>query len=261
MMGSLSGCIRQMAAMAAALVIACLAPMANAEPENVDFCFNDWPPYSVMKDGTADGITVDILREAARRVGLAATFRELPWKRCLQMVEAGRVDAVMDAARRDEYVQGDASSTVYTNTFWVRADDPLQAFDTADLPGRSVGLVNGYQYGKELDEILAQPEIVKEYSKDDSTNIRKLSFKRVDIIIGDFASTRYFAEMNGLSLRALLPSHSIDRLYPSFNKDKAGLQSRINTALNAMIADGTIDTIYMKKLGISFSDLVKPYAE
>ena len=243
------------------LSVAGLAPTAKAASETVSFCFNDWPPYSVMKDGNAEGISVDILREAADRAGLAATFYELPWKRCLQMVKSGQVDAVMDAAHRDEYVQGDASSTVYTNTFWVRTDDPLEAFDTADLPGRSVGLVDGYQYGKELDEILAQPEIVKEYSKDDSTNIRKLSFKRVDIIIGDFASTQYFAAENGLSLRALLPSYSFDHLYPSFNKDKAAIQSRVNEALKSMIADGAVDNIYMKTLGVSFSDVVRPHTQ
>jgi|GEM_PF-908795 len=253
--------IQRLLVAATVLAAACLAPPIKADEENVSFCFNDWPPYSVMKDGAAEGITVEILRGAADRAGLAATFRELPWKRCLQMVETGQVDAVMDAAERDEYLQGEASSTVYTNTFWVRADDPSKTFDSAMLQGKSVGLVDGYRYGDELDEILSQPGVHREYSKDDSTNIRKLSFKRVDVIIGDFASTQYFAKENGLSLRALVPSHSFDRLYPSFNKNKASAQSRINTALRSMIADGTVDTIYRKKLGVSFSDVVRPDAQ
>ena len=253
--------IRWAAAAAVVLAVAGLTPTVKAAPEAVSFCFNDWPPYSVMKDGEAEGITVETLREAADRAGFAATFRELPWKRCLQMVEAGQVDAVMDAAERDEYLQGEASSTVYTNTFWVRADDPSKTFNSSILQGKSVGLVAGYRYGDELDEILSQPGVQKEYSKDDSTNIRKLSFKRVDVIISDFASTQYFAKENGLSLRALMPSHSFDRLYQSFNKNKASAQSRINAALQSMIADGTVDTIYRNKLGVSFSDVVRPNAQ
>jgi len=148
------------------------APAGAAEDGAIRFCFNDWPPYSYVRDGKDQGISVDILREAARRAGLEPSFTELPWKRCLALVEAGEFDAVMDAAQRDEFLQGDVSPTIYTNTLWVRADDPATSIDVDNLGGRSIGLISGYKYGEILDACFNKPNVHKEYSKDDPTNIK-----------------------------------------------------------------------------------------
>ena len=218
--------------------------------DRVRFCFNDWPPYSTAVDGVSSGLSVDILREAARRAAMVADFVALPWKRCLSSVESGENDAVLDAAERPEFVHGKISFSVYTNTFWVRGDDPLTSFDTSKLSGRRLGLVTGYVYGDTLEQLFADRRMIVDRSVNDSMNARKLGFGRTDIIVADFVSTRVVAAAADLDLRPLQPPHSFDRLYPSFNAGRRNMMLKIDKALKAMCADGYIQRAYEATLGI-----------
>ncbi len=235
----------------------------SAEDGMVRFCFNEWPPYTVMVDGEPRGISIEILQEATRRSGLRASFQELPWNRCLQGVRDGILDAVIDAAKRDEFLQGPTSFSVYTNTFWVREDDAVQSFDLTLLAKHKIGLVHGYVYPDALADTLRSPHYEIEYSVDDPVNVRKLAFNRVDTIIADFISTSEFARENGLKIRPLLPSHSFDRLYVSFRKDKSVLHSKIDTAIATLIAEGFVGKLYRKRFNVSFDELldIRPSAQ
>lgn len=229
-----------------------LAAAANAQDDKIRYCFNAWPPYIYSKDGKAAGLSIEMLDEASRRAGLEAEYFELPWKRCLLQVRQGGMDAAIGAAKRDEYIQGPASYSVYSNTFWVQTDSTIRSFDLAAFSGKTVGLVTGYVYP---DELVKNPPYAIDYSVDDETNMRKLAAGRVDAIVADLVSTKLAAEKQGLALRAVLPSHSFDALYPSFNKDKPALQSRINAALDAMRKDGFVARVYRERLNLNYEDL------
>ena len=141
-------------------VVACmllLAHSASAQPPPARFCFNAWKPYAYTEAGRIDGLSIVILKEAARRAGYTAEFAELPWKRCLILVEAGEYDAVMDAAARKQFLQGPTSYVVYTNTFWVRGDDVVDKFSLAALREKTVGMVSGYVYPEDLCQGCAIP--------------------------------------------------------------------------------------------------------
>ena len=239
-----------------ALLLA-LPHRADAE-EVLRYCFNQWPPYSMMRQGEATGISVEILTEATRRAGLRAQFTELPWNRCLDQVRQGQIDAVVDAAARPEFLQGSTSVSYYSNTIWVRDTDGLRNYAPALLKGRKVGLVHGYEYPpsllKELDDAGAEFD----RSVDDPTNIRKLAFGRIDAIVADLASTIVFVRKHGLSLRPLRPTHSADPLYPSFNPKAAARQVRIDKALAETLQDGTVDRIYRRYLDLDFCSIAPP---
>lgn len=240
-----------------AIVLVFFFGSANARAEDARYCFNNWPPYTYLDDtGEAVGISIDILKQASQRAGYEPVFTELPWERCLRDVVEGRQDAVIDAASRDAYLQGNVSFSVYTNTFWIRDgnDDaiPLQP----SFKGHRLGLVRGYVYGDELDEEIAQSGAIIDYAKDDWQNVRKLSYGRTDAIIGDYVSTRIFAMENDLDVKPVLPHHSFDRLYPSFNLGQDVMHAKINTVLAEMMKDGTIDRIYLDALGVPFSDII-----
>lgn len=229
---------------------------AGENPAPVRFCFNNWAPYAVADDTGFHGISVAVLTEAARRADLAATFEELPWNRCLEMVRQGRLDAVVDAADRPEFLQGPTSYSIYSNTIWVGTENQQTALAFDDLRGQKIGLVDGYKYPDRLMEQLQASELEIDHSVDDATNIRKLAFGRVDSIIGDFVGTLLFAREHSLNIHPLVPNHSFDRLYPSFNKTQAGVQQKIDKSIAGMIADGSADKIYRKHIGIGFDEAV-----
>jgi len=237
-------------------LVLCLATaraVGADEVRVVTFCYNDWPPYAALADGEAVGLSVDILREAVRRAGQRPHFVEFPWKRCLQAVRDGEVDAVMDASDRPEFVHGAVSFSVDTNTFWVREDDPQIVFDAAALAGRRLGLVTGYIYGDAMDALFAEHGMQIDRSVDDAMNVKKLSFGRTDVIVGDFVSTQRFVNAKRLNLRALQPSHSVDFLHTAFNPARAAIMQRVDAALLEMCRDGWIEAAYRKTLGVGFS--------
>jgi len=221
----------------------------SAQDAPVRFCFSAWPPYTYMENGEARGLSTVVLREAARRAGLIAEFVELPWKRCLHLVDTGEHDAAVDAAKREQFLQGPTSFSVYTNTFWVRDAAPMQAFSIEALRNKKVGLVSGYVYP---DELVKEPPYSIDYSVDDDMNVRKLAGGRVDAIVADLVSTLRIAKSRDVKLRALQPSHSLDRLYPSFNAQRGDQQTLIDKALQEMTDDGYIEDVYRTMLGLDF---------
>jgi len=253
----MSGSIRRWLRIVAAAVL-CAVPLAgSAEAQSlIRYCFNDWPPYTHVSEGTPTGISVRILDEASRRAGYVAEFRELPWKRCLQWVLEGKQDAVIDAAGREAYLQGPTSFSVYTNTFWQRPDGVMNAPDTAQLAGESLGLVLGYEYGSRLEREIAEAGVIVDHAADDQNNAHKLAYGRLDAIIGDFVNTRIHAANDGLDLVPVLPHHSFDLLYPSFNPSLIEMQRRVDAALAEMLRDGSIDEIYRSEIDVTFSDVM-----
>ncbi|MDP6474241.1 MAG: transporter substrate-binding domain-containing protein [Alphaproteobacteria bacterium] len=222
--------------------------------DEASYCFNDWPPYAFMGADGAEGISVEILAEASRRANIIPSFVELPWNRCLELVRSGELDAVIDAAKRDEFIQGPASFSAYTNHFWVRQDDPAAVYNETALKGRTIGLVQGYVYPESLMAVVERAGMAIDYAVDDGNNLRKLAFGRVDVIVADMFGTLHVVRENDLRVRRLLPAHSVDSLYPSFGPRRQALQVRVNAMLEIMLADGFIDKLYFRYFDVGFQD-------
>ena len=61
----------------------------------------DWFPYTYTDNQAAAGMHIDIVREALLIVGYTPVFKPYPWKRCLQNLKAGSVEAVLSASYKD----------------------------------------------------------------------------------------------------------------------------------------------------------------
>ena len=83
-----------------ALILLCLAPPTRAAP-SLTICFEDvvLHPWSTPDGG---GLVFALMRRVETELGEHFTFTAMPWKRCLQEVKAGHVDAVLAAATSDE---------------------------------------------------------------------------------------------------------------------------------------------------------------
>ncbi len=226
-----------------------------AAQDLLQFCFNQWPPFAMYEQPVYRGISVDIIKEASRRLEQPAEFVELPWKRCLQNVEDGTMDAVIDAAQRDEFIQGPASFSIYTDTLWVHADSDLQ--NISDLKDRSIGLVDGYKYSQSVQDLINELNLSSETAVDDQGNIRKVAFKRVDVGIADLVSTYDLIKKRQFKLRPILPPVSVDKLYLSFSRQHAEVQEKYNRQFENLLEEGFVDQVYQRYIGVSFSELVK----
>lgn len=239
----------------AAFILAMDGRSARAEDDALRICFNDWPPYTFVHDGVPGGISVDLARLTAERIGKRAVFSQLPWNRCLDAVREGKQDAILDAADRPEFRQGPTSFSAYSNTFWVRVGDPARRYAPEILRGRRIGLVHGYYYPEDLLDLMRSASESIDYSVDDATNLRKLAFGRVDAVIADLASTLILARTEELPLRPLSPSHSADALYVSFNARLTGLQREFDAALRVLIESGAADRVYHRHVDMGICEV------
>lgn len=237
-----------------AFALLAVSPIAAASA-SVSFCFNDWPPYTLMNDQGADGITVQIVKRAAEMLGLEARFHVHSWDECLQKVKDGEYDVILDAAKRDAYLQGPTSFNSYTDTFWVRNDSMVNRYD--ELAGGKVALVKGYKYADSLMSHIDDLGLEVVRGDDDPSNIRDLVDGKLDAVVADLASTFVYTNENKLQVHPILPPFSVDLLYASFNRERVTLQQAFDRAFAQLIDQGYVDEVYKDSIGTTYSSFIK----
>jgi polar amino acid transport system substrate-binding protein len=140
----------------------CLAAQAMAA-EPLRLCYEDVPQgYWTRPDGS--GVALDLMRKVESRLGERFVYTSLPWKRCLEEVRIGTMDAVIGAADSPERhafavfpTQPDGSVdsrtaiwTDYFNVFY-RSDSKVK-WDGKDLhvPSGTVMAQRSYVVGEIL---------------------------------------------------------------------------------------------------------------
>lgn len=216
------------------------------------FCFNDWPPYTRTTDSEADGISINIIKRAAQILGREAVFFEMEWNECLNKVKEGAVDAVLDAAQRDEFLQGPTSFNMYTDTFWVNNSSNINRYE--QLNGGKIGLVEGYVYNDRLLAHLKTLNLELVYGVDEPTIIRDLAQGQLDTVVADLASTFVFVRQQKIKAHPILPPFSVDKLYLSFNAAKPELQRDFDRIFAELLAQGYVDEVYQQWIGTTYSN-------
>jgi len=147
---------------------------------------DDWPPYSSLKKdrSSPQGFAVDIVREAFKTQGVDAKFQVLPFARCLQYAESGKVSGCFDATRIES--NGDTycwhPTPMFEESLMVfgPASTPRDDLKIKDLEGKKVGSTIGYTY---LDEFTSNKKIRHFTAMSDDHLIKILVAGRVDFVL------------------------------------------------------------------------------
>lgn len=234
----------------AAMVLS-LLPLSAISDEQVTFCYVDWPPYTETLDGEVHGISASIIRRAAENIGRQISFVKREWDDCLERVKTGEFDAILDAAKRDAYLQGPTSINSYIDTFWVTNDSNINRYD--QLKGGRVALVKGYNYDERLLEHLRNLEMKVVRGVDDLGIVRGLAAGQFDAAVADLAGTFYLVRKENLDIHPILPPFSEDRLFHSFYSGRPELQREFDRAFAQLLEQGFVDEVYEQYIGITFS--------
>ena len=159
-----------------------------------------FPPYSYLIAGHPAGIDVDILAELSRRTGIEFDVQLAPFKRVIETVRDGRVDAGMAVLRSAER-EGFAIFTgvLHNSTYalFVPTGSWL-AFDGLEsLRGRHVGKVRGFFVSEAFDAEVASGQIRITEAATAEQSLRMLVAGRVDAVSGQAVVTRYVARELG----------------------------------------------------------------
>ena len=134
-------------------------------------------------------------------------------------------------------------------------DSPIQSVE--ELEGKVVAVEDGAQGQLELNALIAQG---KKYTPkvygDGTSGIMDVAMGRVDAHLTSVAQEHFDMRLMKLSLRQLPGNLSEREVGVVFRKEDASMASRIeriNEAIGTMLADGTIERLTKKWLGVDLS--------
>lgn len=85
------------------LVIVFLASLSlAAQGQALRIVSEAWPPYVYEENGVLRGLDYEATQLVLQRLGVAAEWQLMPWKRCLLALERGQADAILDVFHTSE---------------------------------------------------------------------------------------------------------------------------------------------------------------
>jgi len=207
-----------------------------------------YKPFSFDQGGKIVGFDVDIANEIAKRIGRTPVMHSpIPFDALIQGLKAGKYDALVASHgitdERKEVV--DFSRPYYRSGAQIFVADDNSSINAAtDLKGKKIGVVKASTY-LELANTLTDEGKVTTYDSD-VIALSDLRTGRVDAVITDKLVGLIAKNDSGLKIKAVGDVLKQDEMGIVVQKGDTELLSSINTALDAMIADGTYEEISMR---------------
>jgi polar amino acid transport system substrate-binding protein len=207
------------------------------------------------EEGTAKGITADIVAEVFHRVDRPYSIACVPWERALAMVKDGTADGVILGYKTHER----ENFGIFPNTpiqlsrysVFVQKGQEFPFETIEDLYGKTIGIDRGHTISPEFDRAVSNGDIIVEEAANTEYNLRKLLAGRFDAYVNNHHVILYMANQLKLSERIIALNHPLVKPTPSylwFSKaadipDKDVLIQQVNQVLTEMWKDGTVERI------------------
>lgn len=120
--------------------------------------------YERRPDGEFSGMAIDLLRAFAQRYGYQLRFEIYPWRRAQELINAGKVDALVGpykSAERERTMRFSQQAFFQDEVaFYVRTDSmPVWEGDYKALKTRRIVTLNGWDYGAAFSKAAPQLNI------------------------------------------------------------------------------------------------------
>lgn len=229
------------------LVLTGLASLA-AEPLLVG-AEDDWYPYTAVRDGRIQGMSVDIVKAAFAASGTSVELVACPYARCMQRVLKGELVACFNTApdTRIATLYRLPQEPLFSADIllWARREDATPVEDLGRLRDRRVAVTLGYEYGELFDSLQLMQRVPV---RKDLNGFLMLSHRRVDYMVAyRETAERLFQETPALQ-GAFAPVATVHRpqLYLSFSRhhpEAETLLQRYDQGMRLIRADGRYQAI------------------
>ena len=223
------------------------AELSTVEPGKLIMSTNAaFPPYEMTTDsGEFEGIDIETAQAIADKLGLELQIDDMDFDAALLAVQQGKADMVMAGVtvtdERQNVMDFTDSYATGIQSIIVKEDSDIASVD--DLAGKKIGTqrgTTGYLYCS--DDF--GDESVVAYDNG-LTAVQMLNNGQVDCVVIDNAPAKEFIAANpGLKL---LDTAYVEESYAiGVGKGNTELKDAINTALEELKADGTLQAIVDK---------------
>ena len=223
------------------------AELSTVEPGKLIMSTNAaFPPYEMTTDsGEFEGIDIETAQAIADKLGLELQIDDMDFDAALLAVQQGKSDMVMAGVtvtdERQNVMDFTDSYATGIQSIIVKEDSDIASVD--DLAGKKIGTqrgTTGYLY---CSDDFGDENVV---AYDDClTAVQMLNNGQVDCVVIDNAPAKEFIAANpGLKL---LDTAYVEESYAiGIGKGNTELKDAINTALEELKADGTLQAIVDK---------------
>jgi len=257
------------------LIVCSSSTTANAnEPiEIVLIGDRDYAPYSYEEEGIAKGLYVDILREAFKKLrNYKVTFRMLPWKRGLAMIELGEHPAIFPPYYRPDkrpYISQYSEPIYVEKVLPICKKGVLKNSNPqwpSDYKGLSVGTNRGFLApGKAFFEMVAKGELKLIETQNSYSALRMLMLNRIDCYVNSKLTIDwnlkklnrlkiYQQATNNLIFSSVISQENAYIGYTKYGgKDFVYINDfshRVDVIINKMKREGLIDKILLRFLTV-----------
>lgn len=223
------------------------AELSTVEPGKLIMSTNAaFPPYEMTTDsGEFEGIDIETAQAIADKLGLELQIDDMDFDAALLAVQQGKADMVMAGVtvtdERQNVMDFTDSYATGIQSIIVKEDSDIASVD--DLAGKKIGTqrgTTGYLY---CSDDLGDENVVA--YDNGLTAVQMLNNGQVDCVVIDNAPAKEFIAANpGLKL---LDTAYVEESYAiGVGKGNTELKDAINTALEELKADGTLQAIVDK---------------
>ena len=219
------------------------AELSTVEPGKLIMSTNAaFPPYEMTTDsGEFEGIDIETAQAIADKLGLELQIDDMDFDAALLAVQQGKADMVMAGVtvtdERQNVMDFTDSYATGIQSIIVKEDSDIASVD--DLAGKKIG-TTGYLY---CSDDFGDENVVA--YDNGLTAVQMLNNGQVDCVVIDNAPAKEFIAANpGLKL---LDTAYVEESYAiGVGKGNTELKDAINTALEELKADGTLQAIVDK---------------
>ncbi|MEF2800368.1 MAG: ABC transporter substrate-binding protein [Acutalibacter sp.] len=214
-----------------------------------------FPPYEMVADGAGfngtgfEGIDVEIASAIADKLGLELQIDDMEFDSALLAVQNNTADVMLAglsySEERDEVVDFTDSYATGVQVVIVKDGSDVTMDNLGEkMIGTQRG-TTGYIYASDTPENGGYGEDHVLAYDNGATAVQALMNGQIDAVIIDEAPAKEFVAANeGLTI---LPGNWVEEQYcAAVDEGNTALQNAINTALNELMDDGTVDEIIAK---------------
>ena len=204
-----------------------------------------FPPYEYYEGDEIVGIDAEIAQALAEKLGLTLEIVDMDFNSIVTAVQSGKIDVGIAGMTVDPDRQKnvDFTDSYATGVQVIIVPEDSEIASADDLEGKLIGVqegTTGHQYC--MDDY--GDESVIPYTNG-ATAVQALLDGKVDCVVIDEQPALSFVEANE-GLKILETEYVVEDYAIAVSKDNPALRDAINTALNELIDDGTVQGILDK---------------
>jgi len=202
-------------------------------------------PYEFYQDGEIVGVDIDIAKEIAKRLGKELVIKDVSFDFLINEVKSGKADfaaaGISITDERKKQVNFTDEYTVSNQVVVVRSDSKLSNFN--ELSNKRIAV----QLGTVADLYVSDnyPNATLVQHKKYLSAVEDVKANKVDCLIMDEIPAKNIVLQND-KLKIMDGILFQDRYGMIVKKGNDELRKQINTVLEEMVLDGTIDKLVLK---------------